>query len=76
VRQVLVFNKIDALPDSQKPHAASDVFELEGRRFPRVFVSAQTAEGLGELRRVLASEVLRRDEAGNAEIAVLHESPV
>jgi hypothetical protein len=39
-------------------------------------VSAQTGEGLGELRRVLASEVLRRDEAGNAEIAVLHESPV
>jgi GTP-binding protein HflX len=57
VRQVLVFNKIDALPPGREPHAASDLFEVEGRRFPRVFVSAQTGAGLAELRRVLAREV-------------------
>jgi GTP-binding protein HflX len=76
VRQVVVFNKVDALPGTQKPHAASDIFEVEGRRVPRVFVSAQTGEGLGELRRVLAREVLRRDEAESGESVELHESPV
>jgi GTP-binding protein HflX len=76
VPQVLVFNKVDALPATQLPRSASDTFELEGRRFPRVFVSAQTGEGLPELRRVLAREVLRREmpppdgeEAGDHETA-------
>jgi GTP-binding protein HflX len=61
VRQVVVFNKIDALDAGRQPHAASDSFELEGQSVPRVFVSARTGEGLAELRRVLAREVLRRD---------------
>ena len=61
VPQVLVFNKIDALEAGRQPVAESDVFELEGRRYPRVFVSAQTGAGLAELRRTLAREVLRRD---------------
>lgn len=61
VRQLVVFNKIDALPLAQQPHAASDLFEIEGQRFPRVFASAQTGEGLPELRRVLAREVLSQE---------------
>jgi GTP-binding protein HflX len=74
VPQVLVFNKVDALPAAQMPRAASDTFEVEGNRFPRVFISAATGEGLPELRRVLATEVLRRDtpEAGHAD--GLHET--
>lgn len=76
VPQVLVFNKIDALGSAQQPHAASDTFELEGRRYPRVFVSAQTGAGLAELRRVLAREVLRPEESRVAENPEIHESPV
>jgi GTP-binding protein HflX len=57
VRQVVVFNKIDALEAGREPHAATDMFELEGRPVPRVFVSAKSGEGLAELRRVLAREV-------------------
>ena len=61
VRQVVVFNKIDALEAGREPHVTSDTFELEGHPVPRVFVSAQTGEGLAELRRALAGEVLSRE---------------
>lgn len=54
VPQLLVFNKIDALGDGQRPRAAVDHFELEGVQVPRVFVSSRTGEGLPELRRELA----------------------
>jgi len=54
VPQLLVFNKIDALPAGQRPLGPVDSFELEGRQVPRVFVSSLTGEGLPELRRELA----------------------
>jgi GTPase len=54
VPQLLVFNKIDALPAAQKPLGRVDSFELEGRQVPRVFASSLTGEGLPELRRELA----------------------
>jgi GTP-binding protein HflX len=75
VRQVVVFNKIDALEAGREPHAASDTFELEGRPVPRVFASAQSGEGLAELRRVLAREVLRRDAPEAGETGELHVTP-
>jgi GTP-binding protein HflX len=74
VRQVVVFNKIDALDSGRQPRAGSDIFEVEGRGVPRVFVSAQTGAGLAELRRVLAREVLRRDAGEAGEMRELHES--
>ena len=54
VPQMLVFNKIDALPPGQQPRQESDLFELEGMMVPRVFLSSRTGQGLGELRRQLA----------------------
>jgi len=54
VPQLLVFNKIDALPPGQRPRARVDRFEVEGVQHPRVFVSSQSGEGLPELRRELA----------------------
>ena len=57
VPQVLVFNKIDALPPERHPRQHRDVTELEGRSVTRVFVSAQTGEGLDVLRAVLADAV-------------------
>ena len=54
VPQMLVFNKIDALPEGQQPRHESDMFELDGVAVPRLFVSSRTGQGLGELRRQLA----------------------
>ncbi len=76
VRQLLVFNKIDALPPEQRPLSSSDWFEIEGTQVPRVFVSARTGEGLPELRRQLAGEVLREAPEEPLESDRLHESPV
>ncbi len=79
VPQVLVFNKIDALPESQRPRAPQDLFELEGRPVPRLFLSAHTGEGLSGLRGLLAAraqEAARADPAeAEAEIPQSHEAP-
>ena len=59
VPQVLVFNKLDALEISRWPLHLSDMFEIKdafsdsAQRVERVFVSAQTGDGLPELRRLL-----------------------
>ncbi len=63
VPQILVFNKLDALEKSRQPLQLSDSFEVKdafsdtGRRVDRVFVSAQTGEGLPLLRQLLARHV-------------------
>ncbi|WP_051237508.1 GTPase HflX [Ottowia thiooxydans] len=54
VPQLLVFNKLDALDDARRPLAAQDVVEIDGRTFGRLFVSAQSGEGLQLLRAELA----------------------
>jgi GTP-binding protein HflX len=61
VPQILVFNKLDAIEKNNFPLHLQDMFELrdafEGasRSVERVFVSAQTGEGLPLLRALLAS---------------------
>ena len=58
IPQVLVFNKLDQLEDTQRPRELRDVLEVDaGLRVPRVFISARTGEGLAELRHVLAEAV-------------------
>jgi GTP-binding protein HflX len=54
VPQILVFNKIDAIPETRFPLQTSDFFELDGQQTARVFLSAQTGTGLAELRALLA----------------------
>ncbi|MDO9400957.1 MAG: GTPase HflX [Polaromonas sp.] len=60
VPQILVFNKLDALEKLRWPLLLSDSFEIKdafsdtGTRVERVFVSAQTGEGLPLLRQLLA----------------------
>ena len=66
VRQVLVFNKLDALEPGQRPRNGSDLFELEGIQVPRLFVSGRTSAGVPELRRQLAQEVNQRQGAAPA----------
>ncbi len=56
IAQVLVFNKADLLPPDAQPRHVQDHYELpDGRRVPRVFVSAQTGMGLDVLRDMLAN---------------------
>jgi GTPase len=74
VPQLLVFNKIDAMAPQQIPNQQSDVFDLEGTPVPRVFASARTGAGLGELRLMLAREVQRRESAESAEAGEFHET--
>ncbi len=65
VPQILVFNKLDALEKARRPLQLSDSFEVKdafsdtGRRVDRVFVSAQTGEGLPLLRELLARHALQ-----------------
>jgi len=59
VPQVLVYNKLDRLEDSQRPRVLIDALELDdGRRVPRVFVSALQGLGLDELRHLIAQAAL------------------
>lgn len=59
VPQILVFNKLDALEKSRWPLQLTDMFEVKDafsdsvKRVERVFVSAQTGEGLPVLRQLL-----------------------
>jgi GTPase len=60
VPQILVFNKLDALEKSRWPLQLQDMFEVRDpeaqtvQRHERIFVSAQSGEGLAMLRQVLA----------------------
>ncbi len=56
--QVLVFNKLDRLEETQRPRLVRDTLEMDGGiRVPRVFVSARSGEGMAELRSILAEAV-------------------
>ena len=74
IAQVLVYNKLDQLEDTQRPRALVDSLELDaGVRVPRVFVSAQAGEGMAELRALLARAVSGALDADlNADLAAPH----
>lgn len=67
--QVLVFNKLDAVAPGREPRMARDVYEVDGRLLPRVFVSAQRGLGLDALRALIAEKVLSTTESPSAEPA-------
>jgi GTP-binding protein HflX len=75
VPQMLVFNKIDLLPEGQQPRHESDLFELDGMMVPRVFVSSRSGQGLGELRRQLAEVAGPRPGAAVTESPEIHDQP-
>ena len=61
VPQLLVYNKCDLLEDSQQPRQVVDSIEVHpGLRRQRVFISAQSGQGLPTLREVIAQVVLAR----------------
>jgi len=57
IAQILVFNKIDQLPPDQRPVLVQDGYEIEGNRVPRVFISAQTGQGLEVLRQMMSQRL-------------------
>lgn len=70
VPQILVFNKLDAIENANLPLHMQDLFDLKdafdgaSHSVERVFVSAQTGEGLPLLRQLLASRagIVQPDE--------------
>jgi GTPase len=55
IPQVLVFNKLDQLEETQRPRELRDLLEADaGLRVPRVFVSARSGEGVAILRAIIA----------------------
>jgi len=58
VPQVLVFNKLDAVPAEKRPRVLQDKYELGGQVMQRFFVSAQDGQGVAELRAYLAQLAL------------------
>jgi GTP-binding protein HflX len=54
VPQLLVFNKLDALDKARWPLQLQDMFEVDGQPVPRIFLSAQSGQGLPALRLKLA----------------------
>jgi GTP-binding protein HflX len=80
IPQVLVFNKLDRLETTQRPRELRDLFEVDaGLRVPRVFISAQSGEGMPELRSILAEAIagtlegfLNRHDAAPDDIRRLH----
>jgi GTP-binding protein HflX len=57
IPQLLIFNKIDALPQDKQPLRLVDEFEVDGIQTPRIFVSAKGLIGLAQLRQTLADIV-------------------
>ena len=58
--QLLVFNKLDALPPERQPVALEDSYEVDGQPVPRIFVSARSGQGMDMLRHALARTVRER----------------
>ncbi len=57
VPQLLVFNKLDAVPPERRPLALVDSMELEGKPCTRIHLSAHSGEGLEGLRAELVNVV-------------------
>ena len=62
IPQILVFNKLDALPEERRPSLLVDQYEVGGQSLSRLFVSARSGEGLDDLRRALADRLLATRE--------------
>ena len=63
VPQILVFNKIDNLPENAQPRVSQDWYEVDGLWRPRIFTSAQKNIGLDRLRELLGQIVTQGIDA-------------
>ncbi len=63
IPQILVFNKLDQVEPALRPPAVQDVYDLAGVPSPRIFLSAQTGDGVAALRQLLADKIQTPDAA-------------
>nr|WP_193483961.1 GTPase HflX [Pulveribacter suum] len=63
ITQLLVFNKVDAVPPDAQPEALLDSYEIDGRQIPRIYVSAREGAGMAALRAQLTAMALERPGA-------------
>ncbi|MBP9651934.1 MAG: GTPase HflX, partial [Brachymonas sp.] len=54
VEQILVFNKIDAMPPQRQPERLQDSYAIDGKQVPRIYISAHQGQGLDALREAIA----------------------
>jgi len=54
VPQLLIFNKLDAVPAEKQPLTLHDHYEQDGVTMERLFVSARSGTGLAPLRLILS----------------------
>ncbi|MDM0112178.1 GTPase HflX [Variovorax sp. J22R133] len=54
IPQLLIFNKLDAIDEAQRPVRLEDEVEVEGAQVGRIFLSARSGEGLPALRAELS----------------------
>ncbi|KQP22383.1 GTPase HflX [Pseudorhodoferax sp. Leaf267] len=64
VPMLLVFNKLDALDEAQRPLQLTDSMVVDGTTLDRVFLSAQTGEGMAQLRAELGRRAQQLDHVG------------
>jgi len=69
VPQIVVFNKLDRMAETERPRVLADMIEVGAGRVPRVFVSALSGEGLDLLRERIAQAAAGADLNGAAEPA-------
>ena len=55
----MVFNKIDNIPEDRQPLVLHDFYEVDGVPLPRIFLSAQSGQGVALLRQMLAEQVVK-----------------
>lgn len=77
IPQILVFNKLDQVPDDVRPLRLQDSYELEGVLTPRVFTSARQGLGIDTLRQLLSQQVVAaRPAVGSPYFPQDHEAGV
>ena len=69
IEQILVFNKVDALPPQRQPLQAQDSYAMDGKQLTRVYISAQRGLGLDALRQAIADAALRATGTNMADAA-------
>jgi len=63
IPQILIFNKLDAVAPEHRPPVLQDSYELDGKPTTRLFLSAQSGEGVSGLRQLLTEAVLAKRQA-------------
>lgn len=71
--QLLVFNKLDAVPPERRPLALVDAMELDGHPCTRIHLSAHSGEGVDGLRAELARVVRERCIRTDNEVGLLND---